>query len=141
MLVELGGKLEDFEPLRIVGEAGDARNPGAGHGENHDPVRHGAALQGTPARTWQVPAACSRARARAGSDRGGRPAAPWTWQADGDEHPTTITIRLNRAEAETHLLLTHDGFTDEDARNQNKGGHEHQLDRLDRLLATTAPDA
>ncbi|MDH4178022.1 MAG: SRPBCC domain-containing protein [Myxococcales bacterium] len=63
-----------------------------------------------------------------------------TWQVEGEEAVTTVTIGLNPFDAETHVVLTHEGFTDEIDLLRNKGGWEHQLDRLARLLETDLPD-
>lgn len=60
-----------------------------------------------------------------------------TWQAEGDDLATTVTIVLNRLDDGTHLVLTHDGFTDEADRSRNRGGWEHQLERLTALVAVT----
>jgi hypothetical protein len=46
-----------------------------------------------------------------------------------------VTIALNPVGEETRVLLTHEGFTDETDRMQNKGGWEHQLERLASLVA------
>lgn len=60
-----------------------------------------------------------------------------TWQVEGEENITTVTIGLNPFDADTHLVLRHEGFTDEADLPRNKGGWEHQLDRLARLLESS----
>lgn len=59
-----------------------------------------------------------------------------TWLVEGDEHATTVTIDLTQSQHGTHLVLVHDGFTDENDMEQNEGGWRHQLERLDLILAS-----
>lgn len=59
-----------------------------------------------------------------------------TWQVEGDEASTTVTIELHATAEGTQLVLVHEGFTDQADLSQNDGGWRHQFARLETLLAS-----
>lgn len=59
-----------------------------------------------------------------------------TWAMAGDATETTVTFDLTEELGQTRLILTHVGFTDREDMGQNNAGWQHQLDRLDELLAS-----
>lgn len=60
-----------------------------------------------------------------------------TWQVEGEATTTTVTIDLHATATGTQLVLVHDGFIDDEDREQNDGGWRHQMERLERLLVKT----
>lgn len=60
-----------------------------------------------------------------------------TWQVEGDEASTTVTIDLHPTADGTQLVLVHEGFASAEDVSQNDGGWRHQFDRLATLLSSS----
>lgn len=63
----------------------------------------------------------------------------FTWQWDGEDETTEVTIRLTATADGCLLDLIHDRFGAETARDDNARGWSDCLDRLPGFLAGTAP--
>lgn len=61
----------------------------------------------------------------------------FTWQWDGEPIGTLVSVTLRPADAGCELLLHHERFTDEAARDANAQGWSDCLDRLPAWLAET----
>ena len=58
----------------------------------------------------------------------------WAWEST-PERESVVTVEFNAVESGTEMLLTHDRFADQEARNKHLDGWTGCLARLDRLLA------
>lgn len=58
-----------------------------------------------------------------------------SWAMDGDDEVSTVVFELEPHGEGTRLQLTHHGLTRPEDVAQNEGGWQHQLDRLEALLA------
>ena len=59
----------------------------------------------------------------------------FTWQWDGEDDQTVVTIDLSGVDGATELALRHDGFADDEARDAHITGWTECLDRLPPYLA------
>ena len=58
----------------------------------------------------------------------------WQWE-NGDERPTRVSVDLEERDARTEIHLTHEGFADNQERENHVLGWTHCLDRLQTCLA------
>ncbi len=58
----------------------------------------------------------------------------WVWE-DGDATETLVTVEFHDKGASTEVILTHDGFTSRESRDQHAQGWTGCLDSLGRLVA------
>jgi uncharacterized protein YndB with AHSA1/START domain len=59
----------------------------------------------------------------------------FTWHWDGEDDQTVVTIDLSGVDGATELVLRHDGFPDDQARDSHILGWTECLDRLPPFLA------
>jgi uncharacterized protein YndB with AHSA1/START domain len=59
----------------------------------------------------------------------------WAWETDGEPGPsTTITLEFRQIAGGTRLIVVHEGFETEDARDRHESGWSSSLDCLGRVL-------
>jgi uncharacterized protein YndB with AHSA1/START domain len=59
----------------------------------------------------------------------------WAWQdADADDNETLVTVEFHEEGEATRVVLTHEGFSNEDSRRNHEHGWNGCLDNLERRV-------
>lgn len=59
----------------------------------------------------------------------------WRWESDAEAAATVVTVEFHDRGAETHLVLTHTGFSDAASRDSHEHGWTGIAERLARAFA------